>query len=316
MSDKRSEAVQQTGDRLADRAYALVLENGFNKYERFTVLESEWPVVAAALPRLVQGENTRLQELCGALTFFLDFSGRWDEWVWIEQQAEQKAAAANDFYNAGWQAYRIGWVHYLRHQAADVLACAGRAEAYWRQANAGALEQATAIRLFGLGLALEKHYTEAIAACGRALDLLRVLAPESENVASALNSLADVERQSGDYTAAERDYFEALRIAKKLSFREGVASYTGNLAEVAVNRKDWTTAAHLAREALIMAEVLGRPELIGFACSQLAQALAQHARRAEGLPYARRAVEIFTRQRQHDNLAAALAALNECETGG
>ena len=77
--------------------------------------------------------------------------------------------------------------------------------------------------------------------------------------------------------------------------------------------RDWHAAEHLAREALTMAEGLGRPELIGFACCQFAQALAQQGRPAEGLPYARRAVEIFTRQRQHDNLAAAQAALKECE---
>ncbi|MFB3154300.1 MAG: NB-ARC domain-containing protein, partial [Candidatus Acidiferrales bacterium] len=76
---KRPEAVAQTGDRLADRAYALALENGYERHERFPVLEAEWPTLEAALSRLVQGENARLQELCDALNTFLDFSGRWDD---------------------------------------------------------------------------------------------------------------------------------------------------------------------------------------------------------------------------------------------
>jgi tetratricopeptide (TPR) repeat protein len=226
LRNKRPEAVAQTGDRLADRAYALALENGYGKHERFPLLEAEWPVVAAALPRLVGGENARLQELCDALTFFLEFSGRWDERLGVEQQAEQKALAVNDSYNAGWRAYRIGWVHYLRGEAAGVLACAARAEAHWQKANAGVRERAGAIRLRGVGLEMEKKYPAAIAAYRQALDLWRTLAAESQDVASALSDIADIERKFGDHAAAERDYREALRIAKNGGHREGVAYIT------------------------------------------------------------------------------------------
>ena len=67
----------------------------------------------------------------------------------------------------------------------------------------------------------------------------RALAPESEDVAIGLNDLAEAERLSGDYAAAERDYREALRIARKINDREGVATYTGNLAELALDREQW-----------------------------------------------------------------------------
>src|SRR5439155_11746743 len=46
---KRPEAVAQSGDRLADRAYTLALEHGYEEYDRFTTLEAEWPTLAAAL---------------------------------------------------------------------------------------------------------------------------------------------------------------------------------------------------------------------------------------------------------------------------
>jgi hypothetical protein len=65
---KRPEAVGQTGGRLTDSAYALALENGYQKYDRFPALEAAWPALAGALPLLAQGadarDNERLQTVC------------------------------------------------------------------------------------------------------------------------------------------------------------------------------------------------------------------------------------------------------------
>jgi tetratricopeptide (TPR) repeat protein len=115
--------------------------------------------------------------------------------------------------------------------------------------SAGAREKAIAIQLRGLGHQLEKNWAAAIEAYKQALELDRAHAPESGNVAIGLNSLAEVERLSGDYISAERDYREALRISKKINDREGVASYTGNLAELALDREQWAEAESLARGA-------------------------------------------------------------------
>ena len=111
------------------------------------------------------------------------------------QQAEAKAVAAGDHDNAGWRAYQAGWVHYLREQADAVLACADRAAAHWQTAQAGARERAFAIRLRGLGHQLKADYPAAIAAYREALDLYRSLSAESEDVAIALNDLADAEQR-------------------------------------------------------------------------------------------------------------------------
>lgn len=306
----RPAAVAETGNRLEKRAYALIVENGYQEHERFPTLDAAWPTVAPALPLFVAGPNRRLQTVCDALADFLDFTGRWDEWLSLEQQAEAKAVAEGDYDNAGWRTYDAGYVHSLRQQADAVLTCAERAAAHCTQA--GARERAYAIRLRGLGHQLKQDYPAAIAAYSEVLTLDRSLSAESEDVAIDLNSLASAEHESGDWAAAERDYRKALRIARAVGYAEGEATYIGNLADLALDRKDWPSAETLAREALPLSEKVGRQELIATDCRRLAQALVRQGKAAEARPYALRAVEIFTRLGSPD-LEDARATLDKCE---
>jgi class 3 adenylate cyclase len=320
LRNKRPEVVNGTGSRLEKRAYALIVENGYDKHERFPVLEAAWPSVAPALPRFLAGPNDRLQTVCSALQAFLNFTGRWDEWLALSQQAEAKAAAAGDHYNAGWRTYHAGMIHCFRGQADAVLACADRAAAHWEKvlpkakgAQAGTRERATAIQLRGQGHQLKKDYPAAIAAYGEVVGLYRSLSAESADVAIALNSLAGAERFAKDFAAAERDYREALRVACAVGDAEGVAIYTGNLAALALDQKDWPGGEKMAREALPLSEKVGRQETIALDCHRLACALVRQGKGMEGLPYAWRAVEIFTRLGT-PNLESARATLRECES--
>ncbi|HEV7902819.1 MAG TPA: NB-ARC domain-containing protein, partial [Pyrinomonadaceae bacterium] len=239
---KRPEAVAQTGNRLTARAYALVMENGYQKHERFPTLEAEWPTIDAALPLFLQGDNARLQNLCSALNRFLEFSGRWDDCLSLSLKSEERALGTNDFYMAGWQAWMAGHVYRLREQPAHVLACAARCEAHWEGVNVGTREKASATRLRGIGHQLEGNNPAAIAAFKESLELQRLHAPESIEEAIGLNNLARAELASRDYAAAERDFREALRIAKKTNDQDGLAAFTSNLTEIAVARQDWPVA--------------------------------------------------------------------------
>lgn len=310
---RKPEVVAETGDRLEGHAYALVLENGYRNYDNFPVLDAAWPTVAAALPRFLIGPNDQLQAACGAMRYFLEFTGRWDEWLALARDAEVKAVAAKDYLKAGWRAYHAGWVYYLRGQSAEVLSWADRAEVHWREAQAGARERAFIFQMRGIGHQLTEDYPAAVAAYHEAVELCRTLSIESEDIAIGLNDLADVEVLFGDLAAAERDYREALRIALIVDYREGVAYITSNLADVALRREDWHGAEALAREALILAEKVGRQELIAEDCRLLAETLVRQGQKPEALPHAQRAVDIYTALRS-PSLEEARQILAECES--
>jgi nucleoside phosphorylase/tetratricopeptide (TPR) repeat protein len=310
---RRPEAVAGTGDRLADRAYALAMQHGYQNYDQFPLLEAQWLAIAAALPIFMQCDNTRLQKVCSALHDFLNFSGRWDELLLLSQHAEERALAASDFNNAGWRAYSAGCVYFARGEPGETLKWADRCEAHWQKAATGAREKATAIRLRGLGHRLNKNYPAAIAAYQKALELKRTLGAENEDMVTILISLGNAEADSGDRASAERDFREALRIAKNLTYRGSIATCTGNLAQLALDRGDWSEAEALAFEALTLAEGIERIELIGENCHQLASALVQQGHPKKALPYALRAVDVFTKLRVPSDLERAQATLKRCQ---
>lgn len=307
----RREVVTQMGAKLADRAFRMIDENGGNNHERFATLDSHWPTVAPALPFFVSGPNDRLQKMCDALGAFLNFTGRWDDRLSFSHAAEEKASASGDFLDAGWVAYEIGYVHYLRDQPSQVLQCAMRADEHWKKGNAELRVQTFAVRLRGLAYRRSKNFSDAFAAFSAALEVWKTIQPESRDVVVVLGDLGNVEKDAGNYIASERHYREATRIAQAVGYSEGVAYFAGQLAALAVEQEGWVSAEQQSRKALLLAEQLGRQDLIAGDCQRLAQALVRQGKATEAEPYAQRAVDIFTNLSSPE-LASAQATLLGC----
>lgn len=307
----RPEAVGACGERLAERAYALSVENGYDNHERYPILEAAWSQIYAAFPPLLSGENQRLQAVCHALDKFLYFSGRWDEQLILSLDAEAKAVATQDWNNAGRRAYDAGYCHFLRSEPSKVLACAERAASHWQCADACSRDRTLAVHLRGLGHKIAMDFPAAIAAHRQVLEHFRNISPTSRDVAISLNDLGNVLEISEEHEQAESHFREALALAKSLPYPEGVSYITGNLARLALARGRWKEAEDLAREALKAAEPLGRKELVAVGSHYLAKSLEHQGRGAEGLCHAKRAVVLFAELRSPD-LAEAREILAEC----
>jgi tetratricopeptide (TPR) repeat protein len=309
---RRPEAVTQTGDTLTDRAYAMVMEfGGDSNFKGYGILDNEWQLIFASFHHFLATQNNkRLQNICRALNKFFDFSGRWDEMLWLNRQAELQALASNDKESAGWRVFSQGWVYYWRNETELVFNCAKRMESYWDLGKAN--NKAAILRIYGLGYILKKDYEHASDALQETLEIRQRHLPQSKGVASALNELAEVKRICKDFITAEQFISEALSIAEHINYQEGIATYTGNLAVCALDQGNWIAGEDLAKKALELAKPINHLELIASNNHRLARALANQNRFEESISYIHSAVDIYSHL-HHKDLSEAQETLAEIE---
>lgn len=309
----RPEAVLTSGDRLANWAYASAIANGYAKYKGFPDLEAAWPQLAAALPVVLVGDSGRLMTMCSALNLFLHTSGRWDENLLLNAAGESRAVQEKDFGNAIQRTHVLAFCYYLRDQTEEILACAKRADRYFKGQRLDDSIQSYVLRIHGLANLSAGRTSDALLVFRKALKLERTISSISNDVVTALSDVALALAAADELDEADIFLQQGLEMAKTLNNWEAVCALTSSLAGTALDRNSWSEAELLARESLEVADRIGHKHLAAAACMKLADSLIGLDRGAEGRPYAERAVSLFAELRSSE-LASARMTLNACQT--
>ena len=263
---RRPEAVAATAGRLTDRVYALALENGYKEYDRFSVLEAEWPAVAAALLLFLDGPNDRLQTLCDALTHFLNFPGAGMSGLALFEQAEAKAVAVQDWLYRGWRAYEAGH-DALAHVGRPRRCCAGptgprhTGEAAQAGARERALRHPPARRRPSVGEGLRSGDRGVQGGAGV---VARARSREAEDVAAGLQQPCRG-RATLQVTVRPQNATSVKPCVSRSKINDTRRGYYLHRQSSRASARSGAVARGrtLAREALALAEKLGRAELVG-----------------------------------------------------
>ncbi len=287
---------------------------GYDKdaYRTFDRLELEWAnldAISAWLWEAANIQNERvgnneaarlLVELTSTLSFFLSYSGRWDDFIRLSEQAYLAAFNSDTWRNAGWRAFDVAWMHFKRARTNLASEWLKKCVKAWERGGTKG-DEASALRLGGLIAQQNKEYKRAEELLTKALAIRRELGAHRE-VAYALNSLGQLAREQKNHAAAE-DYFQqALAIARDVDDKAAQAIFLGNLGELAIDCKQWLKALELFEQALPLAQKVGSIELI--ADSKFGLARCWHAeKRAEPdlvRQFAVEALAIFERLQHKD----------------
>jgi tetratricopeptide (TPR) repeat protein len=268
-------------------------------YQTFDRLAAEWPNLEAAANLMMdEGRWTKDEEAARMLNHLahalcgergpLFFWGFWDEGVHLSEGAYRAMAALEAWWDAGWHAHRVAWIHIFRAKTDHAAAWAERCAEAWERGGTRR-DQAVATRLRGLvaesrgDLAdlddVERLYTDALA---------------------VFRDLGELAWERRAYDRAEAYYREALAIDEKRGDKEGQVIRFGNMGELALERGWPNEARQWFERALPLAQEVGRQELVAQAQWGLGRVLEEEDRPAEALPLAEAALQIRERVRDRN----------------
>ncbi len=305
---------------------------GYDKesYKTFDRLEIEWTnleVISRWLwetaevkgDKVGNNEAARLLvELTSSLSFFLSYSGRWDDFIRLSEQSYAAAYTSDTWRNAGWRAFDVAWIYYKRARIEEASNWLKKCVKSWELGGTKG-DEASALRLGGLISQQNKEYDQAEEFLKKALAIRRDLGANRE-VAFALNSLGQLARERKQHEVAEQCYREALAIASGIDDKAAQSIIIGNLGELAIDRKEWIKALELFEQALPLAQKVGSLELIADAKFGIARVWHVEKRAEHDLvrQFAQEALAIYEKL-QHKDLPrvkkfAAKLALNKNKT--
>ncbi len=241
-----------------------------------------------------------LVELTGSLSFFLSYSGRWDEFIKQSERSYFAAYTSDTWRNAGWRAFDVAWIYYKRARTEEASKWLRKCVKSWELGGTKG-DEASALRLGGLIAQQKKEYDNAEEFLKKALNIRRDLGASRE-VAFALNSLGQLARERKQYDTAEQYFLEALAIAREVDDKAGQVIFIGNLGELAINRKQWIKALDLFEQALPLAHEVGSIELIADSKFGIARPLYVEKRAELDLvsQFAQEALAIYERLQHKD----------------
>jgi tetratricopeptide (TPR) repeat protein len=282
-------------------------------YKYSNSLDVEWPNLDATAGWLWNvwldsGESNKqasqqLVDLAKSVSLFLSYSGRWDEYTQINENAYQAARCLENPEYLGWRAYDLAWIHYKRSRPEEARGWLKKCMRAWDQGGTKG-DRASATKLKGLLAQHEKRYDEAEALLLEALSIRRKLQEEnketSKEVAYALSSLGQLALEKKEYAKAKRCFDEAIELNQATNDLGIQASLSDNLGKLALYHSQWDEAQTWFERAISLARDVGRVELLGRGKFGLAQVWEAKGRREDALKAALEASTIYERLQLHN----------------
>ena len=250
-------------------------------YQNYDKMEQEWTNVYAGfnvLGRMVHSQNGETPDadianlviaLWGALRQFTLYAGRWDEKIQLSALAYTVTSALSKWDDAGWSAYDVSWILYLRDQLDEATVWVERSAQAWAH-DVPLSDRAYALRMRALLAQKKKEYVTAEQTMQRALEMWETEKGDFD-ISVGLHELADFAYERGELKIANAYYQRTLELSVKMNDQESLAAVYGSLGNLYLDRQQVAQAREQFEKELQFADEIGRVDLVASAKFGLAR---------------------------------------------